>query len=160
MRNQFLLTYFIILYCCLLSAVVKAAEQPSTIKQITDLRIESALSAGKKVILVMVSSSDCEYCQFVRQSYLEPLQKEGKYADQLLIRELLREDYNFIYDFNGEMTGGDTLALRYNIDLTPTILFIDYQGRELSNRIIGITLLDYLDMYIDQAIKQAIKKLN
>lgn len=152
--------FYLLLFAGMFSVSSHAlAVKSSSVKQITDLRNESRQSAGNKVILLMFSSEGCEYCEFVRNSYLLPLSNNPQYKDTVLVREVLREDYNYIYDFNGNEIGGDTLALRYDIDLTPTIIFMDHRGRELSQRIVGITLLDYLDMYIDKAILESVKKL-
>ncbi|MDH5766948.1 MAG: thioredoxin fold domain-containing protein [Gammaproteobacteria bacterium] len=152
----------VFLYLVMLSSllpVVTVANQASTIREIKDLGLEARLSEGKQLIIILFSASSCEYCELIRQSYLLPLQQNSKYKDKIRIGQVEKEDYYYLYDFNGESIGGDTLALRYDIDLVPTIIFIDHKGRELAKRIVGITLIDYLDMYIDQAIQSSINKI-
>ena len=47
----------------------------------------------------------------------------------------------------------------YNVDLYPTLVFFDANGREVSQRIVGITVLDYIADELDRAIDAAVQDL-
>jgi hypothetical protein len=44
--------------------------------------------------------------------------------------------------------------------LTPTLVFLDGDGNEVSERIIGINTLEMYGGYVDEAINQGIKSIN
>jgi hypothetical protein len=58
-------------------------------------------------------------------------------------------------DFDGQSVAPDALASRYRTRLTPTVLFLDDRGRELTERIIGINTVDFYGYYLDAAIDAA-----
>jgi len=111
-------------------------------------------------VLIMFSAEDCEYCLLVRQQYLLPMIKSGKYKTKVLFRELFIEDFSYLRNEKGELITGDTLALKYDVDVTPTILFVDANWRELTRRIVGISNLDYFGHLLDESILQANQSLN
>ena len=43
--------------------------------------------------------------------------------------------------------------------MTPTLLFVDSQGRELAERMVGVTTLEFYGGYLDQAIDASSDKL-
>ena len=48
-----------------------------------------------------------------------------------------------------------SLAVHYNAEVTPTILFLDAQGRELLPRMSGYTKNDYYSFYLERAVGKA-----
>jgi hypothetical protein len=52
-----------------------------------------------------------------------------------------------------------TFARRYGAEVTPTSLFMDGQGRELADRIVGISNIEYYGFYLDKAIASASKAM-
>ena len=49
----------------------------------------------------------------------------------------------------------DELARRYGARLTPTVLFLDGRGRELTKPMIGINTVEFYGYYLDAAIDTA-----
>jgi hypothetical protein len=43
----------------------------------------------------------------------------------------------------------------YQVDLYPTLVFFDADGREVSQRIVGITVLEYVAGRLEKAIGRA-----
>ena len=50
-------------------------------------------------------------------------------------------------------------ASRYKITLTPTIWFVDQDGKALVQPIVGLPTLDFYQAYLDRAIDDAQAKL-
>ena len=51
------------------------------------------------------------------------------------------------------------LAQRYGAPMTPTVIFVNPEGHELSLRLIGMTTVDFYGGYLDQGIDQSLHKM-
>ena len=111
-------------------------------------------------ILLLVSRSDCGYCEKLVDEVIGPMVKSGEYRDRILIRELMSDAVEPVRDFSGRWMPADAVAGRYRASLTPTVLFLDPEGRELAPRIRGINTVDLYGFYLDRSIERAIERLN
>jgi thioredoxin-related protein len=114
---------------------------------------------GQMPILLVVSQADCPYCELLKREILEPMLISGEYDGRVLIRELLIDSELPVRDFDGQAIAPDALARRYRARLTPTVLFLDHRGRELTERMIGINTVDFYPYYLDAAIDAARERL-
>ena len=115
--------------------------------------------SGRMPILLVVSQEDCPYCELLKREILEPMLVSGEYDGRVLIRELLIDAELPVRDFDGQAVAPDALARRYRARLTPTVLFLDDRGRELTERMIGINTVDFYGYYLDAAIDSARERL-
>lgn len=130
------------------------------IAEINDLQIEARLSEKKSVpILLMVAADHCPYCGIVEEDFLKPMIISGDYEEKVLIRKLDLDTQGSVVDFAGETIDSSELASRYDIDVTPTVLFLDGNGRQLAKRMVGLSTPDYYGYYLDEAIDKALGKL-
>jgi thioredoxin-related protein len=106
-------------------------------------------------ILVLVSQYHCSYCDRMKEEVLEPLQLNQQYGQRVLIRELSIDPGEMLTTLQGKSLAAADFTARYNVTVTPTLLFLDARGKEAAPRIIGINTVDYLFYYIDDAIDQA-----
>ena len=107
------------------------------------------------MLLVIVSRTDCGYCQVLKREFIRPMLISGNYTDKVLIRELLLDKDTSITDFDGTRTTASMIAQRYDEWLTPTVLFLSPSGDELTPRRRGINTVEYYGYYLDKAIDQA-----
>lgn len=108
-------------------------------------------------ILLLVSQGACPYCDLLKQEILQPMVISGAYRDRVLIRELLIDEDDTLIDFDGQPVTGRSFAKRYLKRLfTPTLLFLDHEGRERTKRMIGITTPEMYGYYVDESIDKAI----
>ena len=150
----YLKTLFLILFLSQSSAI-KADE---IVKTVNDLRkLKQQVETSTLPVLLMFTSEDCDYCEAIRKNYLLPMIRSGEYQSQILFRQFYIEEFNYFRDKNGELKGGDQLALKYDIDVTPTLIFIDAEWNELTDRITGINNHDYFDTLLSQSIAKAYK---
>ena len=112
-----------------------------------------------RVILLLVSQEECPFCMLIKQEILGPMIKNGDYAQQLLIRELMIDQGSEVLDFKGNIKSGSDLALQYGVGLTPTLLFLDADGKELTKRMIGIQTPEMFYYYVDESVQKAITLL-
>lgn len=111
-------------------------------------------------IMVLFSATDCDYCLYVKEEFIGPMLMGNAYINKALIRIVEIDSSNYLRDFNGKMIFPDELADRYNIQLTPTVAFLDARGRKLTNHITGIGTIDYYGNYLDEAINTSQKIIN
>ena len=110
-------------------------------------------------VLVLFSSSDCGYCTFVKEGFLEPMLKSGDYEDKVLIRIVNIDSGDDVRDFSGELVDSDDFAERYDVQLTPTVTLLDNNGNELVERVVGLGTVEYYGSFLDKAIEASLKKL-
>ena len=128
--------------------------------QTDDLAADGRWAKDRGVPILLLFSADyCTYCARLMEEFLEPMGRSGEYADRVLIRELKIDGYRDVKDFAGRTVSPEDLAYRYNISVTPTLLQVDVEGRELVKRIVGLGTVDFFGLYLDDAIARALARL-
>jgi len=112
-----------------------------------------------KVIMLEMSATYCGYCKTLEEEIIKPMLRSGDYNDNVLIRQVNIDIHGLMDDLGGDKTSPDQLARRYDIFITPTLLFLDGQGEEVSERILGVNSLDYYGAYVDEALEQGYHKI-
>ena len=113
-----------------------------------------------KVIMLEVSASYCGYCDLLEEEFIKPMLRNDYYYEIALIRKIDLDSYQTIIDFSGNETTPDAFARNIKVALTPTILFFDGNGREVSPRILGINSLDLYGGYIEDGLNNGLLKIN
>lgn len=108
-------------------------------------------------ILLMVSQYHCGFCERMKEEVLGPMMLSGDYTSRVLIRELLIDPGEYVTDLQGRRLSTEAFIARYQTRVTPTLLFLDAQGKEAAERIVGINTVDYLIFYIEDAIDEAMR---
>ena len=122
-----------------------------------DLAKTGAVAIAQQIpILLYVSRSDCTFCRRFEKEQLGPLLNSGVYHGKILFLELVWDAQGPIVNFRGERVSRSQLAQALDAKLTPTLLFLDGDGNELSPGIIGYNPNDYFGYYFEAAIKNAI----
>ena len=127
---------------------------------VADLREEARLArAGNLILVVEFSSEYCGFCRKLEELFLLPMQRNAEYNSKVLIRYISLDAYETLIDFDGRsMTTGE-FAERYDISLTPTLLFLNADGVEMSEKLVGIWSEDFYGGFIDNRIDEAREKL-
>ena len=81
--------------------------------------------------------------------------RNGKYKNRIIVKKLEVNNYSSIAGFDGMQYRTDELSRMYNVDLYPTLVFFDANGEEISRRIVGITVLEYVAGELEKAISAA-----
>lgn len=106
-------------------------------------------------IVVFVSQTGCPFCEALRQQVLFPMMRSGMMQEVAVFRELSLDDGFAVEDFDGEMISGANFAQRYDVDITPTLVFLDSGGKELVKRWVGISNMEYYGFYLGKSIEAA-----
>lgn len=109
-------------------------------------------------VMLLFVNSDCDNCVAITEEIIEPMLISGDYKDKVII-QFINLDEDKIIDFSGKESNADRVANRYNLELTPTVSFVDEKGRELVEPISGMSNLDYYGSLLDESIDKALRKL-
>jgi len=106
--------------------------------------------------MLLVSQVYCPYCVLIKEEIIHPMIKGEDFAHQLLIRELVIDKAGAITGFDGKTIDARAFAKQHGANLTPTLLFLDEKGNELTDRMIGINTPEMYFYYVDQSIRKAL----
>jgi len=133
----------------------------ATIKVTRDLQQAGRLSIElQRPLVILFSINDCEFCELIRDVFLQPMQESSIYSQKIIIREIQADSFLKLGDFNGEKVGAGVIAHRYHADVSPTLVFLDGQGKELAEALVGITSVEAYDIKLEHAITTAVNKLS
>lgn len=111
-------------------------------------------------VLLMVTSQDCSYCHRLESEYLRPMWISGEYEGvTVLLRKLEVDQLRELRDFNGERIAVKDFQRRYKAFLTPTLLFLNARGEQISERILGYNTPELFGDYIYRGIDEARARL-
>lgn len=110
-------------------------------------------------VLLIVSQSDCGYCERLKSELLEPMRISGDYDQRVLIRELNIDAGESVLDFNGLRRSAQDLASDYRAWVTPTLLFLNPAGAQVSERIRGYNTPELFPWYVEKGIDEALKSI-
>ena len=137
-----------------------ATDNVVSMQQVSDLREEAQIARSRNLVLMLeFSRDDCPYCRKLEALFLLPMQRNAGYNDKILIRMISLDDYETVLDFEGRSLTTNEFAARYGISLTPTLLFMNADGVEISERLVGIWSEDFYGVFIDDRIDTARDRL-
>ena len=135
-------------------------EDGSSIPQLQSFqRVAETARARNVPILVQFCSFWCRHCDVMEQQVLKPMMLNNRYRERILLKKLEVDGDLMITDFDGSQYSSEEISKLYNVDFYPTLVFFDANGREISQRIVGMAsvdfefILDELDSAIDDAVQ-------
>nr|CAA6804587.1 MAG: Thioredoxin-related protein [uncultured Thiotrichaceae bacterium] len=111
-------------------------------------------------LLLAFEAEHCNFCTRLKAEHLQPMNNNAGYTKRILIRTIQMDGGEEITGFNGEKTSPAKLSNKYKTFLTPTMLFLNDKGEEVTERMLGYNSPDYFGLYLDQAIDAAEKTIN
>lgn len=138
--------------------VAEASSQGDTVTlpQALNLRSDGIQAQAQGLVLIlMLSRTDCPYCELLKREIIGPMIASGDYQDKVMIRELLLDSGSELIDFAGARTRAEAFARRYDETLTPTLLLLSPTGTELAAPRRGVSTLEFYAYYLDKAIDKA-----
>ncbi len=126
----------------------------SVVPATVDLAKDAALARDRKLPMVLVfSAADCDYCHLLEREILDPMYISRHYKNRVVLRRVMTDGSGKLRDFNGAAVDASEFAQHYNVQVTPTVVFVDTQGKELAPRLLGINTVEMYFAYLDQAIE-------
>lgn len=106
--------------------------------------------------IVFVSREACPFCRSLRDSILGPMYAANKFDQRANLVEVNLDQTDPITGFDNEPISAKAFGETYKAGITPTLLFLDARGREISKRRVGISNLELYGFYLDKSIDDAL----
>ncbi len=160
MHSTLPLTFKTLIFTLLLQLPF-AAQAEGPLPLIVDMQKTPKVAKAHKVpIVLFVTASWCHYCHKLKENIIEPLITQTNIESYAEFREVILDKKNWhLKDFQGHLTDMKTFAKTLNAGFTPTTLFLDPNGNEIAERIVGLTLEEYYPYYLEEGINLSLKKL-
>ena len=110
-------------------------------------------------VVLFFSSEHCEYCDLVRDEFLNHLATDPAFVNRLLLREVRMNSVRPLFDFSRQSLTHAAFTEQRAIAFVPTIQFTDGVGDILVEDIVGVTTLEFYGAYLEQAIEQSLNTL-
>ena len=111
-------------------------------------------------LVLMFHAEHCPYCALMENEILSPMIKSKEYDNKVLIRKLQIDESRDIKDFSGKIIEPSELSRRYDATLTPTLVFLDFQGKEKAEKMVGINTVELFGAYLDAKIDELKKNID
>lgn len=161
LRPLHILTLLTALVMAFSVPVARADEAPKVhIPDAADFQADGQLAAKRKLPLMVVFAAEfCSYCEELEADYIRPMIISGDYTDKVIIRRVMLDSYGNLRDFDGKKISVDAFSLRYRVSVTPTVVFLDPQGKQLVKPLIGISTPSFYGGELDNAIDTSLARL-
>lgn len=88
-------------------------------------------------IVLLVEQRLCTYCQRAKAERLRPASRSNKYQGRAIFVSLATDTDEPPIEHNGATISTFEFAESYGASFTPTVLFLDYLGNEVQQRMVG-----------------------
>jgi thioredoxin-related protein len=140
--------------------VITALRADVTVPGASDLQQLGNQALSRELpILLTFTSIICSYCELLEEDFLQPMLLSGEYRDKVIIRKLELGPGASVTGFDGRKIMSGELSSRYRVFVTPTLLFVDGNGEELAERIVGINTPELFGGYLDNCIETALQRI-
>lgn len=132
------------------------AHENTSLKEVDDFKSLREQMQTQTLPLLLVFRADyCGYCRQLEQEHLIPMEKSGEYATRILIRRFSVDKAETVTDFQGQTLSAEAFTARYQASLTPTVVFLNAEGQQVAEPLLGYNSPDYYGAYLEKAITQA-----
>jgi thioredoxin-related protein len=164
MKNMSVIMKIVLLFACLVSAAVAPfgslnAGARDSAASINLYNKANEVKEQDKVTILYFAASYCGFCEELNIDVIHPMLLNDEYRQKVKIREVLLDDPSPITGFGDGKSDPDSLVLKYDINVTPTLLFVDEMGDELAERLVGYQSRDFYWYYLDRSIDNALVRL-
>lgn len=131
------------------------------IPELKNLQTLGTLAKQKNLPIMLAFGAEwCEFCKQLKSEVLDPMALGGDYEGKyMFMRYVSLDDPKPIPNFDGKPILKSNWADQYNVDLTPTVLFVDGNGKEVAPRMVGIPNIEFYSSRILRALNQAYAKM-
>ena len=118
--------------------------------------ISRTISKENKILILLLSQPNCQYCDKIRADYFPYFAESPDFNKKIVIAEIMvGAKEPDIKDFNGEVTKPQKIADKYKANFFPIVLFLDAKGKELSERLLGLSS-DLYGIELENSINKAL----
>ena len=141
-------------------ALLSCAEAREQVPPLTDMPAESAASrAQAQPIVLFFHSRTCPYCRLVEENYLHWVMIENKRVPRIRLRAVDIDSDAKMIGPDGGVTTPRAYAQAQGVRLVPHVRFLGPDGEKLSADLIGASIPDFYQGYLEDNISEAETKL-
>jgi len=138
-----------------------AMAEDSLVPFLGDLSVDSELAKdGDMIIVVMFEYESCPWCEYILEHEIEPIVRSGAFESTVLFRRAYISDDTEIASFDGSPTDSRQLAKAHAVSISPTLVFMNGDGKSLVAPLVGVSSRDFYGFYLEKAIAKALAKLS
>ncbi len=144
----------VFILCLILSSVANGTGEELVIA--TNLQKDAQVSRTEnRPIVTLIASHTCEYCEAVKRSDFQFMTQDKRF----ILREVNIDVTEPLIDFDGSpITHRDFVKSHVSL-FTPTVLFFNADGEQLSDPLVGVSSLEFYGHYLEKKIEQSIQAL-
>lgn len=144
----------------LLSVNTYSSENNSALIEESDFQKLGELMKEKSLGLVlMLHAEHCPYCALMENEILSPMVISGDYDNRIVLRKLQIDEARDVKNFAGAIVEPSDVSDKYKATLTPTIVFLDSNGVQQNENMIGINTVELFGAYLDIEIDKFVNNL-
>ncbi len=128
----------------------KQLQQANNLQELSGLSRET-----QRPILLLFSQVFCESCHRIKEEILNPMLLNEDDTSRVIMREMLIDEGQTFIDFDGSKRETRELFVDYDMVVTPTLILLDYSGKQLGEMLIGLNTVEFYGWYLDNAIDYA-----
>ena len=117
--------------------------------------LQTDMQTKNKPLMLIFRASYCRYCRQLEKDELLPLLQDTTVRDRVIIRTITLDTGHNLRDWQGTELSPKQLGKQYQVSITPTLVFVDSQGKELVEAIKGYNGSEFFGAYLENAIAQA-----
>jgi thioredoxin-related protein len=87
------------------------------------------------------------------------MSKSSEYKDKVIIRKVMIDSYDDLNGFDGKSISAEDFSEKFKVQVTPTLLLLNHQGKKLTKKIVGYNRSGFFGLYLDEAIDKARQKV-
>lgn len=141
-------------------AILTCAPCAHALPAVEDFAADARLMRDRRIpMLVLFSADGCGWCETARRTVLEPMAADPGNAARVLIRQIDIDRRVTIADFSGRPTTHRDFAQARKARLTPTLMVLDADGREVAESIVGVRLADFFGTYVERAVDTGLARI-
>ena len=152
---------FFISFLLLYISVNSFAENDSVVIEENNFQqLAQQMKQENRGLVLMLHAEHCSYCQQMDEEILSPMVLSGEYDKRIFIRKLQIDEARDVIDFSGKTVEPSDISVDYNAMLTPTLVFLNHEGKEMVKQMVGINTIELFGAYLDNEIDDMMSKLN
>lgn len=117
------------------------------------------MKANSRGLVLMFHAENCPYCALMEREILSPMVKSGEYDKKVYLRKLQIDEARDVIDFSGKTVEPSDISSRFNVNVTPTLVFLDDKGEEKAEKMIGINTVELFGAYLDNEIDKLVNNI-
>lgn len=151
---------FFISFLLFFISVNSFAENDSVVIEENDFqKLAQQMKQENRGLVLMLHAEHCPYCKQMDEEILSPMVLSGEYDKRIYIRKLQIDEARDVINFSGKEVEPSDISDEYNAMLTPTLVFLDYNGKEMAKQMVGINTIELFGAYLDNEIDDMMKNL-